>query len=64
MSIRTVIEINHDFLGDMTQGTFSELVLLLKSGDAAREMNHRPELRGIKFLAQRHHSTKMTITVE
>lgn len=61
MSIRTVIEINHDRLGDFTPETWETLVRLLKSCDHRQIEQHR-ECYGIKFLAQRHHSTEITVT--
>ena len=63
MSIRTVIEINHDYLGQFTPETWRQLVEALKAGDHSM-FNSKPELRGLKFLLQRHHSTKATVTLE
>ena len=47
MSIRTIVEINHDYIRthDGSNG---------RSG----------EIPGIKFIAQRHHSEKVKLTVE
>ena len=45
MSIRTLIEVNHDFIQD------------LDIGDIGRALRHGTEMpHGVKLLAQRHHS--------
>ena len=56
MSIRTLIEINHDFTGYINSDALDVLRLYLASGDHER---YRDPLRrfGIMLIASRHHST-------
>ncbi len=64
MSIRTIVEINHDYLAELLsrdRDAVDEFLAALGSTeDSARQ--HAP--RGIKFLRQRHNSEKVTLTVE
>lgn len=62
MSIRTILEINHDCMGEFTRETWETLLLALKTGD--HHLFNNREMRGFKFLAQRHHSTKLSVQVE
>lgn len=60
MSIRSIIEINHDALHDLTKDP-ERLIEFIKSlawGIKPKDIN------GVRFLAQRHHSEKLKLTVE
>jgi hypothetical protein len=63
MSIRTVIEINHDYLRDIADdpARIVDFVMRLGSG-----LGYAKKVipNGMRVLAQRHHSDKITLTVE
>lgn len=62
MSIRTIIEINHDYLGDLTD-SFGKIAVMdfLYSLRGATPDEPPP---GIRVLAQRHHSDEITLEVK
>jgi hypothetical protein len=65
MSIRTVIEINHDYLYNWENHPEEAAKILwsvLCGGERIPE--HTVSVYGIRVLIQRHHSTKCTIEVE
>jgi hypothetical protein len=63
MSIRTVIEINHDLLEVLEDPIHMELLQRsLSSGDM--RMIEAGCIPGIRFLGQRHHSEKLNLLVE
>ena len=75
MSTRTIIEINHDYLGDLAKdpSILADVLRQLGSGaigaeiakaDGSEQPQRRPGVPGIRFLATRHHSEVITIRVE
>lgn len=62
MSIRTIIEINHDYWQDLRDNPDSMKDLLNALTDKREEFYRLP--RGVRILGQRHHSEKLTLTVE
>lgn len=69
MSIRTIIEINHDHLGRITTAELEDLVSQLSSSTVTGLLNRSfPNpvnwSSGVRILAQRHHSETITIKVE
>ena len=62
MSIRTIVEINHDYVYDIAEDTdlIEKLVAYLQSGQKWED----GEIPGFKWLAQRHHSEKLKLKVE
>lgn len=75
MSTRTIVEINHDLLRDCeddlrsdASGPLVQLVKALCFSDLPAQLNsgQRPRIAGgaITVLAQRHHSTELTLTVK
>ncbi len=67
MSMRTIIEINHDFISRMTADDFERLRRALYSSDIAGELNkgRTPEVTsGIRVLAQRFHYHPITLQVD
>ena len=69
MSIRTIIEINHDYLHDLEQNPrrWETLIAVLKSGGINTGLNagETPAIvPGIRALGQRHHSYKMKLEVK
>lgn len=69
MSTRTIIEINHDYLGrPLLASNLIELLKLLGSSDITTELNRaggNPVAwgSGVRILGQRHHSDSLTLTV-
>ncbi|WP_295986429.1 hypothetical protein [uncultured Variovorax sp.] len=68
MSTRTIIEINHDFLGVLTRDPAHMQAVLnaLKSSFITGMLNHGPVEQGggITVLAQRHHSETLKLEVK
>lgn len=73
MSIRTLIEINHDRLPDLTDSPeiMAHILRELSSsthGAALNEANERGRAlgigHGVTIILQRHHSTDVTVTTE
>lgn len=65
MSIRTVIEINHDYLHELENPHhWMELVKKLKSGDWKGVPRWTRKVPGVRILAERHHSTTLDLKVE
>ena len=68
MSIRTIIEINHDYLGQLGPEQWAELMTALASSSVTGQLN-RAEGKpvnwttGIRILAQRHHSETLKLYV-
>ena len=62
MSIRTIVEIDHDYIFDIEEDVdlIAKLAAYLKSGRKWED----GEIPGIRFLWQRHHSEKVKLTVE
>lgn len=54
MSIRSLIEINHDFCGDLDGKLVETLQRYLRSG--SREYADELDRYGIRVISQRHHS--------
>ncbi len=65
MSIRTIVEINHDNLNDLQEHPerLREIVECLYKNNATKLAELRYLTNGVRFLGQRHHSDEMTITV-
>ena len=65
MSIRTIIEINHDLLAALDNPeALKKMVLNLAMGAHMPELNNgeTPEIApGVRVLMQRHHSSNVTI---
>lgn len=69
MSTRTIIEINHDYLHDLSKDDdayFKVLLSMLRSGVGASEkhLNTSLGVPGVRILAQRHHSETLHLKVE
>lgn len=69
MSIRTVIEINHDYLRRLGPEQWAELMTALASASVTGQLNlseGKPVnwTTGIRILAQRHHSETLRLKVE
>ena len=64
MSTRTIIEINHDYLHDLTHEPdhMAEVLRALASCDLKRIA--RNAVPGVRVLGQRHHSETLKLTVE
>jgi len=66
MSIRTIVEINHDTLNDLTDAEVMRRLSRFLSGGNAGEISAdgpRPQFGNIRVLAQRHHSEAITVKV-
>jgi hypothetical protein len=67
MSIRTIVEINHDYIrthdGSNAPFTKENIELLLQYLCGGRDWRSG-EIPGIRFLAQRHHSETLKLKVE
>lgn len=66
MSIRTVIEINHDYLGTFDEQDFMDLIRGLKSTKYNAQLNaagYVEPVLGIRIIAQRHHSETLDLRV-
>jgi len=64
MSTRTIIEINHDYLAELTAADLDELKRQLASGGINPEIDPYPlRHQGVRVLGQRHHSEKLTLKV-
>lgn len=63
MSTRTVIEINHDYLSDLSHEPehMAEVIRALQSCDLKR-LQHNA-VPGIRVLGQRHHSETLNLKV-
>lgn len=69
MSTRTIIEINHDYLSDISLSDMADLLMTLRGSHITGELNRANGapvnwLPGVRILAQRHHSTKLMLEVE
>jgi hypothetical protein len=69
MSIRTVIEINHDYMHDFENHPewWAELIAALKRSDLNRGLNDGETptmIPGVRALGQRHHSFKLKLEVK
>lgn len=69
MSTRTIIEINHDYLSDLSKDDdayFKVLLSMLRSGVGANENDWNTSLGvpGIRILGQRHHSETLKLEVK
>lgn len=69
MSIRTIIEINHDHLTPKTCADLCELVSRLGLSDVTAAINKAggkpiPMSPGVRILGQRHHSETLTLEVK
>jgi len=56
MSIRTAIEINHDFLNVLSDPEAMNWLKMYLSSGEPQKIDGLRHLYGIRFLAQRHHS--------
>lgn len=63
MSVRTIIEINHDCIDRMTHEDFERLLTILRCG-GLKHWDGCPPPTGIRILAQRFHWTKLKLLVE
>ena len=65
MSIRTIVEINHDLLSQLDDPEqLKEMLISLSLGRHVPELNNgnQPEIApGVRVLLQRHHSDEVTI---
>ena len=68
MSIRTIIEINHDFLSRLGEDDHAMAQLIRAVTDnhtgLARTKNGCPPPNGIRILGCRHHSEKLKLEIE
>ncbi|WP_368649019.1 hypothetical protein ABRY95_00060 [Castellaniella ginsengisoli] len=69
MSIRTIIEINHDHLTPATCASLCSLVSQLGLSEITAELNRQGGApinlsAGVRILAQRHHSTALKLEVQ
>lgn len=69
MSTRTIIEINHDYLGNMKLTDVVDLLLGLRGSGVTGELNKSNGAPvnwcpGVRVLAQRHHSETLTLEVK
>lgn len=69
MSVRTIIEINHDYLNTLLEhpGYMAHLLHVLRGTTVAGELNkgETPSpVSGIRVLAQRHHSETLKLEVK
>ena len=72
MSIRTIIEINHDYLGlkgDDPADALRRLLQALRTSDITGQLNRAAGAPidvggGVRVLAQRHHSEALKLTVK
>lgn len=69
MSIRTIIEINHDYLDDVSMRgkSWAKLLQNLKGQDITEKLNNGMvyvPFRGIRVLAQKRHSDRMKLEIE
>jgi hypothetical protein len=67
VSIRTIIEINHDYIYDLHNAGHigKTLDILLGSSGNVEILNRSPNLpQGIKVLGQRHHSETLKLEVK
>lgn len=60
MSTRTIIEINHDYLGQLTEGNLAQVVSFIVSLMSAGDP-YVPQ--GITMLGQRHHSERLKLVL-
>lgn len=64
MSIRTVIEINHDYLSEITPEDVARLMNLLAGAGINPEVDPYPlRHQGVRILGQRHHSETLNLKV-
>lgn len=65
MSIRTIIEINHDYLAKLTPERLALLVDALKSSTLTRQLNFGSVeiVSGVRAVAQRHHSNECVVKI-
>jgi len=64
MSIRTIIEVNHDYINQLVErGHISEQLRDAIFSERTLEV-YSVELQGIRRLAQRHHSDEIIIEVK
>lgn len=66
MSIRTIIEINHDHLTDVTRAELLDLLNELRGSLVTGLLNRNDSKpfswsTGVRILAQRHHSDELTL---
>jgi len=69
VSIRTIIEINHDYIDLKTGAALLELLSILGSSEITGRLNRADGdpvewLSGIRVLAQRHHSETLKLEVK
>ena len=66
MSIRTIIEINHDFLSRLGEddNAMEQLIMAVKDSYSGDAKYMRPPPNGIRILGARHHSEKLELEVE
>ncbi len=66
MSIRTIIEINHDYMHDLDNPeTLQKLLQVLRTGVVGKYISSTMHVvPGIRVLAQRHHSETLKLKVE
>lgn len=64
MSIRSVIEINHDALHALTTEDAPRLIEWLKSLGGITHKTGLTPVNGVRFLGQRHHTETLKLTVK
>lgn len=65
MSIRTIIEINHDFISQMTAKDWEDIKrYVLASHTGIGQLFNIREVPGIRVLGSRHHSETLKLVVE
>lgn len=65
MSIRTVVEINHDRLHDLQRDPVKHMELLCYMlGGCDHKKLDGQVIPGIRYLGQRHHADELTVTVK
>lgn len=66
MSIRTIIEINHDYLSSLFKDdhAMEQLVKAVRDSYSGDPKYMRPPPNGIRILGVRHHSEKLKLEIE
>lgn len=66
MSIRTILEVNHDYVHDLLKPeNAAKLLEAIRGGFMVRHMDGNELIApGVKFLAQRHHSETLKLTIK
>jgi len=63
MSIRTVIEINHDYIAMLTAEDWKDIKAFVLASYTGSQ-HHYQEVQGIRVLGSRHHSETLKLEVK